>query len=150
MTSPSPVPGALATNCPLEAVRFVPAIAVARSAIDSIRVALPSASRNGMLSAATLITAPVRLLNARVAALPELVTSPVKFALVVTLPAVRPEAVPVTLVMTPDAGVPRAGVTNVGDVANTADPVPVSLVSAVSNCNDVKDPKTAAFPTDVT
>ena len=35
---------------------------------------------------------------------------------------------PVTFVITPDAGVPRAGVTRVGLVANTADPEPVSSV----------------------
>jgi hypothetical protein len=53
-------------------------------------------------------------------------------ALVVTLPAVNPDAVPVTLVMTPDAGVPNAGVTNVGEVANTNAPVPVSPVTAAA------------------
>ena len=42
------------------------------------------------------------------AALPTEVMAPVKLALVVTLPAVRPEAVPVRLVATPDDGVPRA------------------------------------------
>jgi len=46
------------------------------------------------------------------------------------LPAVRLEAVPDTLVITPDAGVPRAGVTSVGLVANTAAPEPVSSVRA--------------------
>jgi len=41
--------------------------------------------------------------------------------------AVRPEAVPVTLVITPLAGVPRAGVTSVGEVALTSPPVPVDV-----------------------
>ena len=50
----------------------------------------------------------------------------------VTLPAVKPAAVPVTFVITPDAGVPRAGVTSVGLVANTAAPVPVSSVNAAA------------------
>ena len=67
-----------------------------------------------------------------VAALPTLVTPPVRFALVVTLPAVKPAAVPVTFVITPDAGVPSAGVTSVGLVANTAAPVPVSSVRAAA------------------
>ena len=71
---------------------------------------------------------------------------PVKLALVVTLPAVNEAAVPVKLVATPDAGVPNTGVTNVGDVANTALPLPVSLVSAVANCAEVKLPNTAALP----
>ena len=42
-------------------------------------------------------------------------------------------AVPVQFVSTPDVGVPSKGVTNVGLVANTADPVPVSSVNAPSS-----------------
>ena len=45
----------------------------------------------------------------------------------VTAPAVNPEAVPVTLVIIPEAGVPKAGVTKVGEVAKTKAPEPVSL-----------------------
>ena len=45
------------------------------------------------------------------------VTTPVRFALVVTFPAVRLDAVPDTLVITPDAGVPKAGVVRVGAVS---------------------------------
>lgn len=37
---------------------------------------------------------------------------------------------PVAFVSVPEAGVPRTGVTSVGDVANTSAPVPVSLVTA--------------------
>ena len=37
---------------------------------------------------------------------------------------------PVRLVATPDVGVPNKGVTNVGEVAKTAEPVPVSSVKA--------------------
>ena len=44
---------------------------------------------------------------------------PVKFALVVTLPAVSPDAVPVILVPTNVEGVPKFGVTKVGEVLNT-------------------------------
>jgi hypothetical protein len=58
------------------------------------------------------------------------VTAPVKLALVVTLPAVKPEAVPVMFVPTKADGVPKAGVTKVGLVANTKEPVPVSSVTA--------------------
>ena len=43
-----------------------------------------------------------------VVALPTLVTGPVKLAFVVTVPAVRPVAVPVRLVATPLDGVPSA------------------------------------------
>ena len=39
---------------------------------------------------------------------------------------------PVRFVATPDVGVPNKGVTNVGEVANTAEPVPVSSVKAES------------------
>jgi hypothetical protein len=65
-----------------------------------------------------------------VVALPVEVTSPVKFAFVVTVPAVKPAAVPVMLVPTNVLGVPRFGVTKVGLVANTARPVPVSSLNA--------------------
>jgi len=40
---------------------------------------------------------------------------------------------PVALVNTADEGVPKAGVTSVGDVANTLAPEPVSSVNAVAN-----------------
>jgi len=39
---------------------------------------------------------------------------------------------PVQFVRTPEAGVPKAGVTKVGEVANTNAPLPVSLVTAVA------------------
>ena len=52
---------------------------------------------------------PVPVWEAMEVALPTDVMGPVKLALVVTFPAVKPAAVPVTLVITPDAGVPRAG-----------------------------------------
>lgn len=64
-------------------------------------------------------------------ALPTEVTAPVRLALVVTLPAVRPAAVPVMFVPTKVDGVPRFGVTNVGLVAKTKAPVPVSSVTAL-------------------
>ena len=57
--------------------------------------------------------------------MPDEVIGPVRLALVVTLPAVNPEAVPVRLVATPEAGVPNAGVTSVGEVASTTLPEPV-------------------------
>jgi len=38
---------------------------------------------------------------------------------------------PVTFVITPEAGVPRAGVTRVGDVLRTTDPEPVEEVTPV-------------------
>ena len=62
---------------------------------------------------------------ANVVVFPTEVTSPVRLALVVTLPAVRPEAVPVMLVPTKAEGVPKAGVTSVGEVDKTTPPVPV-------------------------
>jgi hypothetical protein len=61
------------------------------------------------------------------------VASVVAAAAVVALPAVRPAAVPVMFVPTKADGVPRAGVISVGLVANTAEPVPVSSVSAVNS-----------------
>ena len=83
-------------------------------------------------------------------ALPTEVTAPVKLAFVVTLPAVNPEAVPVMFVPTNAEGVPSAGVTNVGLVANTAEPVPVSSVKAPAKLAELNEPSTVALPVDVT
>lgn len=52
-------------------------------------------------------------------ALPVEIIAPVKLALVVTLPAVNPAAVPVMFVPIRADGVPRSGVTKVGEVLNT-------------------------------
>jgi hypothetical protein len=79
-------------------------------------------------------------------ALPTEVTAPVKLALVVTLPAVKPEAVPVMFVPTKADGVPRAGVTRVGLVANTKEPVPVSSVTAEIRLADDGVAKKVATP----
>jgi hypothetical protein len=65
------------------------------------------------------------------------VASVVAAAAVVAVAALPPifnaDAVPVMFVPTKADGVPRAGVTSVGLVANTAEPVPVSSVSAVNS-----------------
>jgi hypothetical protein len=91
-----------------------------------------------------------RALSAMAVALPLEVTTPVRLALFVTDPAVKLDAVPDALVATRADGVPRAGVTRVGLVPNTASPEPVSLVKAVASCAEVKLPSTAAFPELVT
>jgi hypothetical protein len=65
---------------------------------------------------------------------------------VVTLPAVKPEAVPVMFVPTKADGVPKAGVTNVGEVAKTKEPVPVSSVTAEAKLADDGVPKKVATP----
>ena len=44
---------------------------------------------------------------------------------------------------------PNTGVTNVGLVANTAEPLPVSSVSAVARLEELKEPNVVAVPTDV-
>ena len=53
---------------------------------------------------------------------------------------------PVAFVNTPDAGVPRAGVTNVGDVANTNAPEPVSFVTAAARFALEGVPRNVATP----
>ena len=58
------------------------------------------------------------------------VKAPVFAVVAPTVPLMLMEAVPVKLVTTPDDGVPKAGVTSVGEVANTAEPEPVSSVKA--------------------
>ena len=64
-------------------------------------------------------------------ALPEEVTAPVKFAFVVTFPAVKFEAVPEIFVPTNVDGVPKFGVTSVGELEKTKllDVVPVVPVA---------------------
>ena len=47
------------------------------------------------------------------------------------IPEVSPVAIPVTLVITQLVGVPRIGVTRVGDVVLTNTPVPVPVYSAL-------------------
>lgn len=54
----------------------------------------------------------------------------------VTAPAVRPEAVPVTFVITPDAGVPNAGDVNVGEVRVLL--VKVAVESSVTTVPEVE------------
>ena len=44
---------------------------------------------------------------------------------------------------------PKTGVTNVGDVANTATPVPVSSDKAEDKLAEVNEPKEVVFPVDV-
>jgi hypothetical protein len=56
------------------------------------------------------------------------------------------EAVPVRFVTTPDAGVPNAGVTKVGEVANTKAPVPVSFVTAAARLAEEGVAKKVATP----
>lgn len=79
-------------------------------------------------------------------ALPTEVTAPVKLALVTVEPAIKPKAVPVMLVATMAVGVPRLGVTKVGDVAKTSEPVPVSSVTAARRLADEGVPKNVAMP----
>ena len=86
------------------------------------------------------------LKDPRIAALPVLVTCPVRFALVVTLPAVRPAAVPVQDVSTPAEGVPMFGVVSTGDVAKQSSPVPVSSVTAVIKLADEGVARNVATP----
>ena len=53
---------------------------------------------------------------------------------------------PVAFVRTPDAGVPKAGVTKVGDVANTTAPDPVSSDTAVRRLAEDGVAKKVATP----
>jgi len=79
-------------------------------------------------------------------AFPVDVTAPVRLALVVTFPAVSPAAVPVMFVPTKAEGVPSAGVTSIGDVANTKAPVPVSSVTAEAKLAELGVAKNVATP----
>jgi hypothetical protein len=96
-------------------------------AVEIVASFVSTIAADALMSALTITPAAILV------ALPTEVTSPVKLAFVVTLPAVKPEAVPVMFVPTSADGVPSAGVVKVGLVANTAAPVPVSSVSAPSS-----------------
>ena len=78
--------------------------------------------------------------------MPTEVTAPVRLALVTAEPAIRPKAVPVILVAIIAVGVPKLGVTKVGDVANTSEPVPVSSVTDARKLADVGVAKNVAMP----
>jgi hypothetical protein len=56
------------------------------------------------------------------------------------------DAVPLAFVSTIADGVPSAGVTSVGLVANTSDPLPVSSVTADARFADDGVPKKSAMP----
>jgi hypothetical protein len=90
------------------------------NAVEIVASLVSAIAADALMSASTMTPA------AMLVALPTLVTSPVRFAFVVTLPAVRPAAVPVTFVPTKADGVPRSGVVSVGEPAKTSAPVPVS------------------------
>ena len=114
------VPVVLLTVRPLREV----AVAAPRTGVTSVGEVAKTAEPVPVSS----VKAPARLaeLNEpKEVALPTLVTAPVRFALVVTLPAVKPAAVPVMFVPTRADGVPSAGVTSVGEVDITTLPVPV-------------------------
>jgi hypothetical protein len=53
---------------------------------------------------------------------------------------------PVTLVITPEVGVPSKGVTSVGEVANTRAPEPVSSVTAAARLEELGVPRKVATP----
>tara|TARA_R110000868_G_scaffold12052_1_gene58495 strand:+ start:1223 stop:1870 length:648 start_codon:yes stop_codon:yes gene_type:complete len=53
---------------------------------------------------------------------------------------------PVQLVSTPEAGVPSAGVTRAGEVANTSAPLPVSSVTAAARFAEEGVPRNVATP----
>jgi hypothetical protein len=76
---------------------------------------------------------PVPVWDAILVAFPTLVIGPVRLALVVTVPAVNPAAVPVMFVPTNADGVPRFGVISVGEVFITKVlPVPVCEATLVT------------------
>jgi hypothetical protein len=72
----------------------------------------------------------------------------------VTVPALPPilneAAVPVMLVPTSAEGVPRFGVTKIGEVAKTAAPEPVSSVNAPERFAEEKEPSEVVLPDEVT
>ena len=89
-------------------------------AVDMVASLVSSMAADAFMSALTITPAAIAV------ALPIEVTSPVRFALVVTLLAVKDVAVPVIFVPINAVGVPKSGVTKVGEVSTTNFvPVPV-------------------------
>ena len=86
-------------------------LAAAKTVVSS-----PNAIEIISVFAAVAISANTITPAAILVAFPTDVTSPVKFAFVVTVPAVRLDAVPLQFVNTPAEGVPISGVVNVGEV----------------------------------
>ena len=73
-------------------------------------------------------------------------------AVIIPADAIIPDALIVTPLPTTilvAVAAPNAGVTNVGLVANTAEPEPVSSVSAVDRLEELKEPNDVAVLTDV-
>ena len=89
---------------------------------------------------------PAEATVASVVALPTDVTSPVKLAFVVTVPAVSPAAVPVMFVPSKKLGVPRSGVTSVGLLDSTTFVVPVDVVTPVPPLATANVPATVTAP----
>jgi hypothetical protein len=78
---------------------------------------------------------------------PVSVATPVPPRATVRVPVVPPTiGKDVQLVRSPELGVPKAGVTKVGDVANTKDPEPVSFVTAAAKLALVGVSKNVATP----
>lgn len=82
-----------------------------------------------------------------VVALPTLVTSPVKLALIEVCPAVKPAAVPVAFVATSDEGVPPAPLKRTGAPAEpgampsaVATPAPSPEISVIAGCEQPSTP----------
>ena len=81
-----------------------------------------------------------------VAIVPTAVNEDVTTPLLRTVPVNELELYPVQFVKTPLVGVPSKGVTKVGLVANTNDPLPVSSVTAVAKLALDGVPRKVATP----
>src|SRR3990167_6353126 len=64
----------------------------------------------------------------------------------VAVPTFKLAAVPEAFVITPAEGVPKSGVTSVGEVANTSAPVPVSFVRMAASSAEVSISVTVSDP----
>ena len=130
-----------AVKLPLASRATIAEAVLAAVAVVAVFDTLPAveivASFVSTIPAAALMSASTMTPAAMLVALPTLVTSPVRLAFVVTLPAVNPAAVPVMFVPTKADGVPRSGVVSAGELAKTSAPVPVSSVMTPASSADV-------------
>lgn len=134
---------------PLATGKAVPLYVIAR--VPLVVIGLPEIENTLGTVAATLVTVPDPVGDAHVPSprqnVPAEADVPL-FKLVTGKLPVTPvdNGKPVALVKTPDDGVPKAGVTKVGLVAKTNDPLPVSSETAANKLADVGVPRKVAMP----
>lgn len=128
--------------------RFTPSTAIlpADTRVIVVSVACPifTPANCGL----SLVQSPMRAgiavtLSSSTAPVPAVLLPRIRFVFMSTSPS---SGKPIQFVIFQEAGVPRAGVTRVGLLANTSAPVPVSSLITVASCAEVVDANCASVP----